>query len=172
MSKYHLLRLFKRGNRAHSPRISVGRPAPPRQRTADRNQPFRGGDRLPLRFFPAPCLYPQFPTGDFYHPPPVSANTLIPPAFRPVKRHPFQILKTHLQASTFSCILKLSYRAADQSPSHFRCRALRPTIPFLRAQFLRGYTDLEILKNIRPEDIEDISERFLPCGRKTGIRIP
>ena len=32
--------------------------------------------------------------------------------------------------------------------------------PILCAQFLRGYTDLEILKNIRPEDIEDISERF------------
>ena len=29
-----------------------------------------------------------------------------------------------------------------------------------------GYTDLEILKNIRPEDIEDISERFLPLWQE------
>lgn len=33
--------------------------------------------------------------------------------------------------------------------------------PVLCAQFLRGYTNLEILKDIQPEDIEDISERFL-----------
>ena len=38
--------------------------------------------------------------------------------------------------------------------------------PILCAQFLRGYTDLEILKNIRPEDIEDISERFLPLWQE------
>ena len=31
----------------------------------------------------------------------------------------------------------------------------------LCAQFLRGYTDLDILKNVQPEDIEDISERFV-----------
>lgn len=31
----------------------------------------------------------------------------------------------------------------------------------LCAQFLRGYTDVELLKNVEPEDIEDISERFL-----------
>ena len=31
----------------------------------------------------------------------------------------------------------------------------------LCAQFLRGYTDLDILKNVQPEDIEDILERFL-----------
>lgn len=33
--------------------------------------------------------------------------------------------------------------------------------PILCAQFLRGYTDVDILKNVRPEDIEDVSERFL-----------
>ena len=38
--------------------------------------------------------------------------------------------------------------------------------PILCAQFLRGYTDLENLKNIRPEDIEDISERFLPLWQE------
>ena len=38
--------------------------------------------------------------------------------------------------------------------------------PILCAQFLRGYTNLEILKNIRPEDIEDISERFLPLWQE------
>ena len=31
----------------------------------------------------------------------------------------------------------------------------------LCAQFLRGYTDVDILKNVQPEDIEDISERYL-----------
>ena len=33
--------------------------------------------------------------------------------------------------------------------------------PVLCADFLRGYTDIEVLKNVQPEDIEDISERFL-----------
>ena len=33
--------------------------------------------------------------------------------------------------------------------------------PILCAQFLRGYTDIELLKNVQPEDIEDISERFV-----------
>lgn len=31
----------------------------------------------------------------------------------------------------------------------------------LCAQFLRGYTDVELLKEVQAEDIEDISERFL-----------
>lgn len=31
----------------------------------------------------------------------------------------------------------------------------------LCAQFLRDYVDVELLKNVQPEDIEDISERFL-----------
>lgn len=31
----------------------------------------------------------------------------------------------------------------------------------LCAQFLRGYTNVDLLKNVQPEDIEDISERFL-----------
>ena len=34
--------------------------------------------------------------------------------------------------------------------------------PTLCAQFLRGYTNLELLKDVQPEDIEDVSERFLP----------
>ena len=34
--------------------------------------------------------------------------------------------------------------------------------PILCAQFLRGYVNIELLKNVEPEDIEDISERFLP----------
>lgn len=34
--------------------------------------------------------------------------------------------------------------------------------PILCAQFLRGYVDIDLLKNVKPEDIEDISERFLP----------
>ena len=33
--------------------------------------------------------------------------------------------------------------------------------PILCAQFLRGYTDIDLLKDVQPEDIEDISERFL-----------
>ena len=43
--------------------------------------------------------------------------------------------------------------------------------PILCAQFLRGYTDLEILKNIRPEDIEDISERFAAPGSGDGYPV-
>ena len=31
----------------------------------------------------------------------------------------------------------------------------------LCAQFLRGYTDVELLKNVQADDIEDITERFL-----------
>ena len=34
--------------------------------------------------------------------------------------------------------------------------------PTLCAQFLRGYTDIDLLKQVQPEDIEDVSERFLP----------
>lgn len=32
----------------------------------------------------------------------------------------------------------------------------------LCSQFLRDYADMEILRNIRPEDIEDVSERYVP----------
>lgn len=32
----------------------------------------------------------------------------------------------------------------------------------LCSQFLRDFADVEILKNIRPEDIEDVSERYVP----------
>lgn len=38
--------------------------------------------------------------------------------------------------------------------------------PILCAQFLRGYTDIELLKEVQPEDIEDISERFLPMWQE------
>ena len=34
--------------------------------------------------------------------------------------------------------------------------------PVLCAEFLRGYTDIPLLKDVQPEDIEDVSERFLP----------
>ncbi len=34
--------------------------------------------------------------------------------------------------------------------------------PTLCSQLLRDYGDLEILKNIRAEDIEDVTERFIP----------
>ena len=38
--------------------------------------------------------------------------------------------------------------------------------PILCAQFLRGYTDIELFKNVQPEDIEDITERFLPLWQE------
>lgn len=38
--------------------------------------------------------------------------------------------------------------------------------PILCADFLRDYTNIDILKNVRPEDIEDISERFLPMWQE------
>ena len=38
--------------------------------------------------------------------------------------------------------------------------------PILCAQFLRGYVNIELLKNVEPEDIEDISERFLPMWQE------
>lgn len=38
--------------------------------------------------------------------------------------------------------------------------------PVLCAQFLRGYVDIDLLKNVQPEDIEDISERFLPLWQE------
>ena len=31
----------------------------------------------------------------------------------------------------------------------------------LCAQFLRGYTGIELLKDVQPEDIEDITDRYL-----------
>lgn len=33
--------------------------------------------------------------------------------------------------------------------------------PILCAQFLRGYLDIPLLKNVRPEDIEDVSGRYI-----------
>lgn len=33
--------------------------------------------------------------------------------------------------------------------------------PVLCSQFLRGYVDIPILKDVRPEDIEDVTERFV-----------
>lgn len=38
--------------------------------------------------------------------------------------------------------------------------------PILCAQFLRGYTNIDILKDVQPEDIKDISERFLPMWQE------
>lgn len=38
--------------------------------------------------------------------------------------------------------------------------------PILCAEFLRGYIDVDILKNVQPEDIEDISERFIPMWQE------
>lgn len=38
--------------------------------------------------------------------------------------------------------------------------------PILCAEFLRSYVDIDLLKDIRPEDIEDISERFLPLWQE------
>lgn len=38
--------------------------------------------------------------------------------------------------------------------------------PVLCSQFLRGYVDIDLLKNVQPEDIEDISERFLPMWQE------
>ena len=38
--------------------------------------------------------------------------------------------------------------------------------PILCAEFLRGYVDVDILKDVRPEDIEDISERFIPMWQE------
>ncbi len=38
--------------------------------------------------------------------------------------------------------------------------------PIFCAEFLRGYTDIELLKDVQPEDIEDISERFLPMWQE------
>lgn len=32
----------------------------------------------------------------------------------------------------------------------------------LCSQLLRGYTDIPLLKNVRPEDIEDVTERYVP----------
>ena len=34
-------------------------------------------------------------------------------------------------------------------------------MPRFSAQFLRGYVDIDMLKDVQPEDIEDISERFI-----------
>jgi len=38
--------------------------------------------------------------------------------------------------------------------------------PILCAEFLRGYVDIDMLKDVQPEDIEDISERFLPLWQE------
>ena len=32
----------------------------------------------------------------------------------------------------------------------------------LSAQFFRDYADMEILRNIKPEDVEDVSNRYVP----------
>lgn len=33
--------------------------------------------------------------------------------------------------------------------------------PVLCSQFLRGYTDISVLKDVKPEDIEDVTERYV-----------
>lgn len=38
--------------------------------------------------------------------------------------------------------------------------------PTLCAEFLRGYVDVDLLKNVQPEDIEDVSERFIPMWQE------
>lgn len=38
--------------------------------------------------------------------------------------------------------------------------------PVLCAQFLRGYTDIELLKDVQPEDIEDVTDQFLPLWQE------
>ena len=38
--------------------------------------------------------------------------------------------------------------------------------PILCAEFLRGYVNVDILKDVQPEDIEDISERFVPMWQE------
>lgn len=38
--------------------------------------------------------------------------------------------------------------------------------PILCAQFLRGYVNIDLFKDIQPEDIEDVSERFLPMWQE------
>ncbi len=51
--------------------------------------------------------------------------------------------------------------------------------PILCAEFLRGYVGIDLLKNVQPEDIEDISDKFFPLwqeGRESDsvkrIRLP
>lgn len=38
--------------------------------------------------------------------------------------------------------------------------------PILCAEFLREYVDIDLLRDVQPEDIEDISERFLPMWQE------
>ena len=38
--------------------------------------------------------------------------------------------------------------------------------PVLCSQFLRGYVGIDILKEVQPDDIEDISDRFLPMWQE------
>ena len=38
--------------------------------------------------------------------------------------------------------------------------------PILCAQFLKGYVGIDLLKDVKPENIEDISERFLPMWQE------
>ncbi len=43
--------------------------------------------------------------------------------------------------------------------------------PTLCSQFLRGYVDIPLLKNVRPEDIEDVSERYVHMYvNQAGVR--
>lgn len=42
----------------------------------------------------------------------------------------------------------------------------------LCSQFLRDYADMEILRNIWPEDIKDVSERYVPLYIRNVTAIP
>ncbi len=35
--------------------------------------------------------------------------------------------------------------------------------PTLCSQLLKDYSNIDILKSVRPEDIEAVTERFIPC---------
>ena len=39
--------------------------------------------------------------------------------------------------------------------------------PVLCAQFLKGYTDIPLFKEIKPEDIENVSSHFLPLFQES-----
>ena len=39
--------------------------------------------------------------------------------------------------------------------------------PVLCAQFLKGYTDISLFKEIKPEDIENVSSHFLPLFQES-----
>lgn len=58
-------------------------------------------------------------------------------------------------------------KVVKNSKSHDNGAKLIFDDPILCAEFLRGYTNIELLKDVQPEDIEDISERFLPMWQES-----